>query len=43
MNEDRLADIETKTAFQKNTIKDLSDTVFVRTQTEKSLNCRKSC
>ncbi len=30
MNEDRLADIETKIAFQGNTIKDLSYTLFVR-------------
>ncbi|MBI4848810.1 MAG: SlyX family protein [Nitrospirae bacterium] len=28
MNEDRLTDIETKMAFQENTIKDLSDTVY---------------
>jgi len=28
MNEDRLADIETKMAFQENAIKDLSDTVY---------------
>ncbi|GBE02905.1 hypothetical protein BMS3Bbin06_00661 [bacterium BMS3Bbin06] len=28
MNEDRLVEIETKIAFQKNTIKDLSDTVY---------------
>jgi len=27
MNEDRLADIETKLAFQENTIKDLNDAV----------------
>ncbi len=28
MNEDRLVEIETKIAFQENTIKDLSDTVY---------------
>jgi SlyX protein len=28
MNEDRLVEIETKMAFQENTIKDLSDTVY---------------
>lgn len=28
MNENRLVEIETKIAFQENTIKDLSDTVY---------------
>ena len=28
MNEDRLVEIETKMAFQENTIKDLSDAVY---------------
>ncbi len=28
MNEDRLVDIETKLAYQENTIKDLNDTVI---------------
>ncbi|HDO21388.1 MAG TPA: SlyX family protein, partial [Nitrospirae bacterium] len=28
MNEDRLVKIETKIAFQENTIKDLNDTVY---------------
>ncbi|HEC98384.1 MAG TPA: SlyX family protein [Nitrospirae bacterium] len=28
MNEDRLLEIETRIAFQENTIKDLSDTVY---------------
>ena len=38
MNEDRLVDIETKIAFQENTIKDLSDTVYNQQKQIDTLN-----
>jgi len=38
MNEDRLADIETKMAFQENTIKDLSNTVYNQQKQIDTLN-----
>jgi len=38
MNEDRLVDIETKIAFQENTIKDLSDTVYDQQKQIDALN-----
>jgi len=38
MNEDRLAEIETKMAFQENTIKDLSDTVYNQQKQIDALN-----
>jgi len=38
MNEDRLADIETKMAFQENTIKDLSDSVYNQQKQIDTLN-----
>ena len=38
MNEDRLVAIETKIAFQKNAIKDLSDTVYNQQKRIDALN-----
>ena len=38
MNEDRLVEIETKIAFQENTIKDLSDTVYNQQKQINTLN-----
>ncbi len=38
MNEDRLVEIEIKIAFQENTIKDLSDTVYNQQKQIDALN-----
>jgi len=38
MNEDRLVEIETKMAFQENTIKDLSDAVYSQQKQIDTLN-----
>ena len=38
MNEDRLVEIETKMAFQENTIKDLSDAVYSQQKQIDALN-----
>ncbi len=38
MNEDRLVEIETKIAFQENTIKDLSDTAYNQQKQIATLN-----
>ena len=38
MNEDRLVEIETKIAFQENTIKDLSDAVYSQQKQIDTLN-----
>ena len=38
MNEDRLVEIETKMAFQENTIKDLSDAVYSQQKQIENIN-----
>jgi SlyX protein len=38
MNEDRLVEIETKMAFQENTIKDLSDAIYSQQKQIENIN-----
>ena len=38
MNEDRLVEIETKLAFQENTIKDLSDAIYSQQKQIENIN-----